>query len=124
MITRKELLEALNRLEKDSRFKKGQTCFTPREAKFLVNLLFKKTADEKGRQLLFFTIADYLMNHEGTPFDKVPLNGLWVRRLKFLKALLLTGNGAQAAREAGFKGGKREAWNIIKEIRNCQRDRK
>ncbi len=116
----KFLIECLNTLYLSDDFKKPKKLprFNIQEIRFIRDLIFCKP-----NKLVFFYIADYVMNN--TIVKRLPaFNGPCLRRLRFLHNYIATlGNAKEAAIRAGFspKTAKQQGHRLLREIQGFER---
>lgn len=117
----KELINILNKLYLDKQYKKPNSLprFNLQEMLFIRDLIFWKP---KG--LLFFYIADYIMND--TMVKYMPMfNKPMIKKLYFFKNLFSSRSAKDAAIKAGYspKTATQQASRIVKEISGYKRQK-
>jgi len=115
----KELIDQLCYLYSDKDFKKPNPLpkFNIQEARFIRDLIFWKP---KG--LLFFYLADYLMNE--TTIKHLPMfNAPSMRKLRFIFNFINSKSAKEAAIKAGYspKTAKQQASRTLREIHGYKR---
>lgn len=120
VLNSEELINILHKQISDKRFKKQKRLprFSIQEAEFIKDLIF-----HRKRGLLFFYLADHLMND--TIIRHLPMfNAPSMKKLQFLYNLL---GGAKSAKEAAIKAGysprtaKQQASRTLRQIQGFKR---
>ena len=114
-----ELILHLAYLASDNEYKKKSPPpkFHIQEARFIRDLIFNKP---KG--LLFFYLADYLMNE--TIAHKIPMfNAPSMRKLRFIHNFIGSNSAKEAAIKAGYspKTARQQASRTLREIHGYKR---
>jgi len=115
-----ELIGILGIFLKDKKFPKRKPYprFTFKEVDFIVDLIFYKP-----NQIIFIYLADYFLSLEGDAFKEIPFSGRTLKKIEFLRHLLMNYNAAKSARLSGYshRCAKQQGYRLIKEIQGHYR---